>query len=319
VAVTDYFELKIRVSRGDADTYRVLASGPTGEATGSFELPFDDRDIKIFVLSVGRRTRTATRSANAPELQRITEFGGKLFKALFQGRVGELYRVSKSVADSNGKALRVTLALTDVPALMHLPWEYLYDKPAFLSISKWTPVVRYLELSGTRPPLKVELPLRILAMVSSPRDAVELDVAAERERLTRALSGLHERGAVEVTWLENGTLPALLRELERGPFHVFHFIGHGEFDAQAGNGMLLLEDEAGLARRVTGTDLGVILENEPSFQLAVLNACEGARVSSDDPFAGGAASLVERQIPAVIAMQFEITDRAAIIFAGEFY
>jgi hypothetical protein len=51
----------------------------------------------------------------------------------------------------------------------------------------------------------------------------------------------------------------------------------------------------------------------------VLNACEGARASGSDPFAGVAQSLVARGIPAVVAMQFEITDRAAIVFAHEFY
>ena len=30
---------------------------------------------------------------------------------------------------------------------MQVPWEYLYDDPAFLSISMWTPVVRYLDLA----------------------------------------------------------------------------------------------------------------------------------------------------------------------------
>ena len=32
-----------------------------------------------------------------------------------------------------------------------------------------------------------------------------------------------------------------------------------------------------------------------------------------------ATSLIEREIPAVIGMQFEITDRSAIVFASEFY
>ena len=62
-----------------------------------------------------------------------------------------------------------------------------------------------------------------------------------------------------------------------------------------------------------------MLADETSLRLAVLNSCEGARTSSDDPFAGTAASLVHREIPAVVAMQFEITDRAAIVFGGEFY
>ena len=62
-----------------------------------------------------------------------------------------------------------------------------------------------------------------------------------------------------------------------------------------------------------------MLADETSLRLAVLNSCEGAQTSSDDPFAGTAASLVHREIPAVVAMQFEITDRAAIVFGGEFY
>jgi hypothetical protein len=51
----------------------------------------------------------------------------------------------------------------------------------------------------------------------------------------------------------------------------------------------------------------------------VLNSCEGARASHVDPFSGAASSLVECGIPAVVGMQFEITDEAAITFAGRLY
>ena len=83
--------------------------------------------------------------------------------------------------------------------------------------------------------------------------------------------------------------------------------------------MLLLEDEQGRGRPVSGADLGVILHDARTLRLAVLNACEGARTSASDPFAGTAQSLVQQGIPAVIAMQFEITDEAAITFAQSFY
>jgi tetratricopeptide (TPR) repeat protein len=53
--------------------------------------------------------------------------------------------------------------------------------------------------------------------------------------------------------------------------------------------------------------------------LVVLNACEGARTSQEDPYAGVAQTLVLQGIPAVIAMQFEIVETAAITFAQEFY
>ena len=51
----------------------------------------------------------------------------------------------------------------------------------------------------------------------------------------------------------------------------------------------------------------------------MLNACEGARSGASDPFAGMAQSLIQQGLPAVVAMQFEITDDAAIIFAHELY
>jgi uncharacterized membrane protein HdeD (DUF308 family) len=50
-----------------------------------------------------------------------------------------------------------------------------------------------------------------------------------------------------------------------------------------------------------------------------LNSCEGARGSESDAFSSTAATLVRRGIPAVVAMQYEITDRAAIEFSRDFY
>ena len=62
-----------------------------------------------------------------------------------------------------------------------------------------------------------------------------------------------------------------------------------------------------------------MLQDESSLRLVVLNACEGARSSHVDPFSGVAASLVNFDIPAVIGMQFEITDAAAIAFSQSLY
>jgi hypothetical protein len=83
--------------------------------------------------------------------------------------------------------------------------------------------------------------------------------------------------------------------------------------------VLLLEDEEGRGRPVSGQYLGTLMHDERTLRLAVLNACEGARTSRADPFAGTAQSLVQQGVPAVIAMQFEITDQAAVAFTHEFY
>ena len=80
--------------------------------------------------------------------------------------------------------------------------------------------------------------------------------------------------------------------------------------------MLLLEDENGpRPPRRRRRQLGTILHDHESLRVAVLNACEGARTSRNDPFAGSAQSLVQQGIPAVIAMQFEIADDVASRFA----
>ena len=75
--------------------------------------------------------------------------------------------------------------------------------------------------------------------------------------------------------------------------------------------MLLLEREKQRGHRVGSQYLGMLLHDHESLRVAVLNACEGARTSKQDPFAGSAQTLVQQGIPAVIAMQFEIADDVA--------
>jgi N-acetylneuraminic acid mutarotase len=103
-----------------------------------------------------------------------------------------------------------------------------------------------------------------------------------------------------------------------GEYHVFHYIGHGGLDQNTGEGLLVLTGPDGRARLATGAELYVMLANSP-VRLAVLNSCQGARISAIDPYAGAAASLVHQGIPAVVAMQFEISDDAAIAFSRTLY
>jgi CHAT domain-containing protein len=70
---------------------------------------------------------------------------------------------------------------------------------------------------------------------------------------------------------------------------------------------------------VDGFQIGTLFKNYPETRLILLNACEGARNSREDPLSGVATALVVRGIPAVVGMQFEISDRAAITFSSEFY
>jgi tetratricopeptide (TPR) repeat protein len=255
-------------------------------------------------------------------LDEIKAFGTRLFQAVFSDEIYSYLRLSQDEAERQGAdGLRIRLILTEVPELADLPWEYLYDpgRAQFLSLSTKTPIVRYLDLSERVQPLAVKPPLRVLVMISSPKDQPPLDVDQEWTQLSQALAELQAAGRVELELLKDATLPTLQTQLRQREYHVFHYVGHGAFDDRLQDGLLILENEEGLSQPVRGEVLGALLHNGTTLKLALLNACEGAKGSRSDPFAGTAQSLVRKQIPAVIAMQTAISDEAAKTFAAEFY
>jgi len=308
--VDGYDEFRLRLYGPDGGPYHVHASTGSAEASADFELPFSDAEIENFM-----RVRRMDNSA----LSEAQRFGGALFKALFRDQIHALYHEARSSARIGGRGVRITLCLSEAAELIDVPWEYLYDEPNFLALSESTPVVRYLDLPRAHRPVLVEPPLRVLAVISSPKDLVKLDVDRERENLEDALTSLSTEGSVELTWLDRPTLSALNTALGSKTFHAVHYIGHGTFDSAVHRGALQFEDAEGWSKDVSGDELGHILNEFRSLRLAVLNMCEGARTSRTDPFVGVAGSLVHREIPAVVAMRSEISDEAAIVFASTFY
>ena len=221
----------------------------------------------------------------------------------------------------HGRGLRIRLRLKGVPALAELPWEFLYDRAQnhFLATSAATPMVRYLDLPQSVPTLKVSPPLRVLVVLAGPSNLPRLDAEGEWERLKTALAKLETSGAIQLERLPGAALDDLRYRARGEPFHILHFIGHGGFDQAAGDGVLQFVDTRGMSNPVRGQFLGAILRDHASLRLAILNACEGARQSDQDPFSGIAQSLCQQRLPAVVAMQFEISDDAAKTFAEEFY
>jgi ligand-binding sensor domain-containing protein len=315
-----YLDFDLRIERAGAGHRALVVNSPAGQAVSEFALPFSDLELENFILRMSRPGRK-TRRVGTPEFEAARSFGGRLFEALFAGEVRGCLRSSLDAAEREGRGLRIRLRLADAPELADVPWEYLYS-PAlnrFFALSNATPLVRYLDFPGRIAPLPVKPPLRLLAVIASPRDYPSLDADEEWKRLRSALSELEDAGLLALERLEPPTLSALQRRLRAGPCHILHFIGHGAFDDAAQDGLLVLEDEDGGGRIVSGQDLGVLLHDHHPMRLVVLNSCEGARTSRTDPFAGTAQSLVQQGMPAVLAMQFEISDAAAVVLSHEFY
>lgn len=320
MAVLDYLNFDLEITAvGDGYRTRVLDS-PVGEVEGTFVVPFTEETLEIFVLRVGR-TRVGVRRVGSPQQRAAEAFGTQLFDALLNGELRSTFGRSMDAADNAGMGLRIRLRLSDAPALADIPWEYMYwsGQRRFLVLSTYTPLVRYIDLPRRIRPLTVTAPLRVLLVVAGPRDLPALDVEREEANTRHALQPLVEAGLVEVVTLPTATLPQLRRTLRSGDFHVLHFVGHGGYDESLDGGVLAFENESGYRELVSGDVLATLLCDHPTLRLALLNACEGARSSRTDPFAGVAQALVCQGIPAVIGMQFEFTDKAALAFSSEFY
>jgi hypothetical protein len=180
-------------------------------------------------------------------------------------------------------------------------------------------LVRYLTLPQPILPLAVEPPLRILVMAASPSGVAALNLTQEQVRLAAALAPLVVQGRAEVVWLAGQSWRDLQEAMQRGPWHIFHYIGHGAYDEALGEGVLVVAGDEGEPRLLSGSELARLFDGQSALRLAVLNACEGARGAEQRVFSSLGAALVRRGLPAVIAMQYALSDGAAVEFSRTFY
>jgi hypothetical protein len=314
----EYDEFEVLLERsGDGYTARVVDS-PTGPVPAMpFVPPEPVGGLPAVRLGV-RGERRLKPEAPAPPSPK--EFGADLFRALFNETALASLRTSQYGAATRQRGLRLRLRFADATALANLPWELLYDPERHwypCQLSRF-PTLRFVDLPEPVLPLRVTGPLRMLVVISSPVDLPPLEVEREWTLLRDELDPLVRSGRLELERLPVASLEDVRETLMHRDFHIFHYIGHGGSDEDTGEGHLAFTGPDGRQRRVSGSQLGVMLSNSP-IRLAVLNSCEGGHVSDVDPYASTAIALVEQGIPAVVAMQFQITDTAATAFSRTLY
>jgi hypothetical protein len=251
--------------------------------------------------------------------QQLRRVGLRLFESLFSGPVLGTYRASLVLAQQRSEPLRVVLRLT-APRLAALPWEALFDPETETYICRRESLVRRVPAPFTPDPLVVRAPLRVLGVVASPQGRAALDVAAERDHLFTALATPIAERLIELDWVPQATWDGVHEKLLSNQWHVLHFIGHGEYDPTSDQGVIALVGEDGQAEIIEAERLVDLLhEARPMPQLVVLNSCSSGQQGMHDLFSGTAAALVRSGISAVAAMQFTVSDPAAIRFARGFY
>ncbi|MEU6064044.1 CHAT domain-containing protein [Streptomyces sp. NPDC047082] len=311
------FDFVVEMSEA-ADGYDIEVSSPCGEdrlitqidAHGLLNrLP----TLQAAVLGSAARSRGVSTELEAP----VREVGGVLYDAVFQNAIKALYLASRQKARDRDQRLRLILRVRS-PELAALPWELLHDAKLGGYLCLHHPVIRYIEVLEPVSPLRVRPPLRILGMVALPGSMGALDAEAEQEGLSAALKPLIDEGMVQLEWARGQTKQDLFQALLRG-CHILHFIGHGKFDERHRQGMIVFSDEHGREDSLHAEALGSLISvADPSPRLVVLNSCETGTSNAQDLFSSTAAEL-EHTVPAVVAMQFPVTDKAAVLFSRAFY
>jgi len=330
------FEVEVRSIAKRRYEVRALNS-PRGRGGSKFVPPYPADKLDGILSALEGRVRSSSRAGRdlewedgnpeAMPLQEVEDLGRTLFRALFRGDVERRFLESLGAVHERrrsrlgrGLCLRVTFDRNeDFALLATLPWEFLWDQGRFLSRDRLTPVVR--SLNAAPPPSRAEpaAPLRVLLIPSNPTDLPSLKIGVEAGLVRRALK--HYPG-IETVTMRHPTLDKL-RRLGDEVYHVVHFMGHGGLvEHQRDHFVLYFERTDHVAAPVPSMLLAECLQAVRGLRLVVLNSCwSGAfpRRQGQDPFTGVAASLVARGMPAVVAMQFPISDAAAIAFSQAFY
>ena len=230
-----------------------------------------------------------------------------------KGNLAMLESLGKKLFPLLGGGARgwIRLHLANAGFLANAPWESLHDGKDFLAVQPSSAVSRALGRASAAPAAH-EMPLRLLVTVSSPSDQDALNVDHEAQLLRDALGGLELIGRAEVHIATDGSLDTMLRMLRVAedagrPYNAWHFIGHGRFRAVSGQSELAMTGNDGRAQYIGAAQLRVLFKGHP-LRLAVFNACESGTFA---PIDCGAAI--------VVAMQFRISDEAAIVLADEVY
>jgi CHAT domain-containing protein len=317
------FDLEVRALSGTR--CRVTVRSPQGDHDGVIDLPASPEALGA---ERARLYGEALRSVGGGvgrgrELWPPGAVGGDagalgkaLHEAIFQGRIAELFAASLAHANLLGRGVRIRLATLDA-SLALIPWELLCPRRGdSLCLSEATPIVRHVLVGRPRAPLRIEPPLRILGVLSTGGGG-PLDLARERASVSAELEPLRARGLAEIEWLEAPTGRDLLAALDRKDWHILHFAGHGAFDPAMSQGVLSIA--SGGRDHLRASELRVLLRDRPSLRLVFLNACDGAVGDAHELFSSTAALVAEAGVPAVVAMQFPISDEIATRFAQHVY
>jgi hypothetical protein len=308
-------DIELTIHRHDQQNYAV-------DFRYSDSDPYSQSEVRLGAGQAAYATFDFAALDELRELGDMKAYGQALTDSLFRG---EELRTALAQARAAVEQMRgsLRLRLNIHPAageLNTLRWETLLDPQGGICFSTDQNIhfSRYLASMDWRPVrLRAKGELKALVAVAAPQglDAYKLasvDKPAEVESIT---SGL---GEIPATILEKATLNNLVSALQSDEFDILYLVAHGTF--VNGETLLWLEKEDGSVDRLPGGELATRLrelENRP--RLVVLASCQSAGRGKGDMLAALGPRLAAAGIPAVLAMQDNLTMETNAKFTPVFF
>jgi hypothetical protein len=314
-------DVKIALRRRDADSYAVELSSTQPES---------DTEIMSEQPGVARLDRAALLALHDDP----AAYGAALARSLFAtpATLAE-FNAARAVADSGELPLRLRLQIdAGCPELHELRWETLGDPAGErpLILGQRVRFSRYLASADwRRVQLRPRAALRALVAVAAPAglDAYGLaaiDPAAELARAREALGDIPVAALVEPGQATLDGIVAALRDGHGGQsqFDILYLVAHGAI--VEGEPWLFLANAEGQLDRALGAELAQrIGELAAVPRLVVLASCEsagsGGRTADGAPLAALGPRLARAGVPAVVAMQGQVSLATAAAFTRAFF
>jgi len=263
-------------------------------------------------------------------IRTLVDLGREMYEALFQGDLRDRLTSAQAIAHNQGAVLRLRLGLKD-SILPRLPWEVIHEDSRPIATGKDVIFSRYQpSLSSLILPPPPSSPLKILMVVAAPTDQANLALKQEANALKAELKKPTTNGTwgntplpqIELDILEHPDRKKLTQVLEQNSYHVLHYAGHSNLGSRGGE-LYLVNQQTGLGEVLNGDDLAGLLVNN-GIHLAVFNSCRSthsAKVETPETnnHRNLAEVLVNRGIPAVLAMAERIPDQVALTLTRLFY
>jgi hypothetical protein len=318
--MSKYADLEISLRRHDAESYSL---------DFRFVQPDSDADVRL-----GQGQQILTK-INLEELQQVSydplAYGKKLSEYLFADpRARSAFDQARTSAQTLDAPIRLRLLIgASAPELHCIRWETFMDPQdnSPLTTSENFLFSRYMSSSDCRPvKSRPKGDLQALVLIANPSDLpnhnlAPVDVESE---FARAKKGLGDIPVVGIPGEEYGQRASLdnliesLRHPENGAFDIVYLVCHGAMVKD--EPWLWLENEAGKVARISGNELVTRLnELTQCPRLIVLASCQSAGSSAGDAFSALGPCLARSGIPAVIAMQGNISMETVAEFMPVFF